>query len=191
MSTPCRRRRPGRMQTVRTLAVAAWVALAGCRDGRGQAVPHDGGAEPPPTTADAAPRAVRRAPPPPCRAVEVAGDVRPADPGADAAGPELATQQELPEHGWLVLAPGARLVAKDPRTTREASVSGPAHARLCVDHREEAWIGDGTFESATGSGETPGAEQWVVTPDAVVRYAAARLRVEVGPKGSTATLLSG
>jgi hypothetical protein len=91
----------------------------------------------------------------------------------------------------VVVAPGARLVAKDPRTTRETTVSGPARARVCVDHREEAWIGEGTFESATGSGETPGAEQWVVTPDTVIRYAAARLRVEVSSRGSTAALLSG
>lgn len=180
------------MRTVPTIAVAAWAAFAGCRGGRGLAVTRDAGAESLPLAADAATPAIRHGTaPPPCRAVQVAGDVRPADPDADAAGPQLATEQEIREPGWVVLAPGARLVAKDPRTTRETSVSGPARARVCVDHREEAWICDGTFESATGSGETPGAEQWVVTPDAVVRYAAAKLRVDVGPKGSSATLLSG
>jgi hypothetical protein len=114
----------------------------------------------------------------PCRAIAVDGHARP-DPDA---GP-LASQSEVPD-GWIAIAADSRMVAKDPRTTRETTFIGPARVRACVDHREESWVGSGRFESSVGAGETPGAEEWVVTPFGVVRYMAAKLAVEVGTDAS-------
>jgi hypothetical protein len=51
-----------------------------------------------------------------------------------------------------------------------------------VGFDEESWLASGAFESATGTGETPGAEEWVATPLGVVRFGAAKLSIEVGAK---------
>ena len=121
----------------------------------------------------------------PCRAIAVDGHARPdLDAGvADGGADRLARQAEIPG-GWIALSADARLVAKDPRTTRETTFIGPARVRACVDHREESWLGSGRFESSIGAGETPGAEEWVVTPFGVVRYMAGKLVVEVGTDAS-------
>ncbi len=115
----------------------------------------------------------------PCRAIAVDGPVR-TDLGD--AGAALALQAEIPEELWLSLARDARLVAKDPRTTRETAFVGPGRVRSCVAHREESWLAAGRFESAIGAGETPGAEEWVVTPFGVIRYMAAKVAVDVRVK---------
>ncbi len=122
-------------------------------------------------------------PRPPCRAVTVTGDARisprnTSHESAPTSGP-LATGAQLPEDGWLDLGRHARLVVEDPRTTRETIFYGPATIRACVGHREESWLFQGVFESERGAGETPGAEEWLVTPDAVIRYGAAKLRVDL------------
>jgi hypothetical protein len=108
----------------------------------------------------------------------------------DAEGTPLSAQAELPD-GWLALGDGSKLVAKDPRTARETTFVGPSRLRACVDGAEESWVAEGAFESSTGAGELPGAEEWVVTPHGVVRYAAARVRVDVRPSGTTATIGTG
>jgi hypothetical protein len=130
----------------------------------------------------------------PCRAIAVDGEVRAevvGDAGVDGGGTALGIQAEIPQDAWLSLAQGARLVAKDPRTTRETTFLGRARARPCVGRREESWIAAGSFMSVAGAGETPGAEEWVVTPLAVVRYAAATLRVEVGFRDTTVAVGEG
>lgn len=118
----------------------------------------------------------------PCRAVAVDGDVRPIHGDLMDGGtiePPIALQAIVPEGVWLVAGDHARLVAKDPRTTRETAFVGPARFRACVAHREESWVGAGHFDSAVGAGESPGAEEWLITPFAVIRYSAAKLHVEV------------
>ena len=99
-----------------------------------------------------------------------------------------------PIEAWVGLAKGARLVVKDPRTTRETSfrgISGPARARACVGFAEESWVAAGRFESSVGAGEAPGAEEWIVTPFGVVRYAAAKVTVDVQPRDAEVKLDSG
>jgi hypothetical protein len=123
----------------------------------------------------------------PCRAIAVDGPVRVE--GADAGA--LALQGEIPDQTWLSLGPDARLVAKDPRTTRETAFVGPARGRPCVAHREESWLAAGRFESAIGAGETPGAEEWVVMPLGVVRYMAAKIAIEVRAKDTVVAVGSG
>jgi len=125
----------------------------------------------------------------PCRAIAVDGTVR-AEVAGDG-GAALAVQGEIPSEAWLSLAPEGRLVAKDPRTTRETAFVGPARVRACVAHREESWLAAGRFESAIGAGETPGAEEWLVTPFGIVRYMAAKLAVEVRAKDSAVAVGSG
>ena len=50
-----------------------------------------------------------------------------------------------------------------PRTGRELSFIGPALVEPCVG-TDEAWLVRGRFLGSRGTGESPGAEQWVVTP---------------------------
>jgi hypothetical protein len=123
-----------------------------------------------------------------CRAATVVGGVG-AVPLArgDVSGPNLdvvndagiGAMGEVPNDVWLDLAPGARMVARDPVSTRETSFTGPALARACVDYAEESWIVRGVFESVPGAGERPGGEEWIVTPHATIRYDAAGMRVVV------------
>jgi hypothetical protein len=118
----------------------------------------------------------------PCRVLAVEGEVRVDSSAAapdSAAGPALATRSEIPELAWLSLAPSARLVAKDPRSARETVFRGPGRARVCVDHLEESWVAAGTFESSLGTGDVPGAEEWVVTPLGVVRFGGGKVSIEV------------
>jgi hypothetical protein len=103
----------------------------------------------------------------------------------------LRDRAQIPNDLWLQLSDRARLVSKDPRTTREITLVGPALAQVCVASREEAWLVSGGFESSTGTGEAPGAEQWVATPIAVVRYGAARLRLDVSATQVALRLNSG
>jgi hypothetical protein len=115
-----------------------------------------------------------------CRAIAADGDVRVEVPGADAGtGAPVLLQGLVPTNAWVELAKGARLVAKDPRTTRETTFRGPGRGRACVDYGEESWLTAGIFESSLGAGEGPGLEEWVVTPYGVVRYGAAKLVVEI------------
>ena len=125
----------------------------------------------------------------PCRAVTVEGDVHfAAMLASDAGTVPVMTHGLLPLEGWVDLAPSSRLVAKDPRTTRETSFRGPARVRACVDAEEESWVASGTFESAVGAGEVPGAEEWVATPLALLRYAAAKITVDAPGQGKAETM---
>jgi hypothetical protein len=142
----------------------------------------------------------------PCRAITVDGlvwtDAHPGsalalfrgfvydEPDADAAA-TLARSAEIPQGPWLSLARDARVVAKDPRTGREATFRGPGLVRVCVDSAEEAWVWSGRFESTLGSGESPGAEQWIVMPLGVVRFGAARLTASVWAKGAAVNVGGG
>jgi hypothetical protein len=131
----------------------------------------------------------------PCRAIAVDGDVRLGASVADSPGTPLAETltalEAVPDGDWVLSGPTARVVIKDPRTARETTFFGPAHVRACVDHREESWVAEGRFQSSEGAGETPGAEEWIVTPNGVVRYVAAKLNVDVSAKGTTAALAAG
>lgn len=119
----------------------------------------------------------------PCRIIGLSGQAA-GDAGA------LALQGDVPR-GWIGLSEGGHLVGKDPRTARETTFDGPGRLRDCVGSAEEAWVAEGAFESSAGAGEAPGAEQWVVTPHAVVRYASAKVRLRVRPTGTTVTMVAG
>ncbi|HTQ44604.1 MAG TPA: hypothetical protein VMI75_17710 [Polyangiaceae bacterium] len=126
-----------------------------------------------------------------CRAIAVEGDVHLEVPG-DAGMVPLLIEGLVPTEGWLDLAKGTKFVAKDPRTTRETTFrGGPGRARACVGYAEESWIAAGGFDSTMGSGESPGQEEWIVTPLAVVRYAAAKVSVDVRPKDARIAVTTG
>jgi hypothetical protein len=154
-----------------------------------------------PAPPDAAPGASREPVPQhttstalPCRVVTLEGDVRPVHgnlwDGGTVDAP-LMLEATIPDDVWLLAGDRARLVAKDPRTTRETTFLGLARFRACVGRREESWLGAGRFTSTVGAGESPGAEEWVITPFAVVRYAAAKLQIEVNIKATTVSVESG
>jgi hypothetical protein len=125
-----------------------------------------------------------------CRIVALDGEAHIETPGVDAGTTPLLLQGLAPTDAWMALGKGSRVIARDPRTTRETTFRGPGRARACVDFSEESWLTAGAFESSVGAGESPGAEEWVITPIAVVRYAAAKLTLTVG-KAVDATLESG
>jgi hypothetical protein len=126
-----------------------------------------------------------------CRAIACNGDVHFRSELDAGPGEALRADAEIAGDRWVSLAPSARLVAKDPRSARETTFLGPAEARVCVGRREESWLASGSFESTTGAGEAPGAEEWVDTPLAVVRYASAKLRIVVRPDKTTVTSAGG
>lgn len=187
-------------------AVILVAAVAACTGGCGACEPSpsqgsDGAAasgavataSAPPAPSDGArahPPAQRLA----CRSIAVDGDVH-VETTVDAGLVPLLIEGLVPTEGWLALGKGAKFVAKDPRTTRETTFrghdQGSARVRACVGYAEESWIVAGGFDSTLGSGETPGAEEWVVTPLAVVRYASAKLSVDVSPKNEGFSVTGG
>lgn len=134
---------------------------------------------------------------PVCRAIAVEGDAR-LDLDADAST-TIAVQERILGNSWIALSPAARLVVREPKTARETTVRGPGRARMCVDSQnggaggagDESWLAAGDFESSPGSGEYPGAEQWVVTAQGVVRYAAAKVTVHARPGSASLAVAEG
>jgi hypothetical protein len=177
------------------------MGVVGCGCNHAQKTSEDSGPivlegpSPAPGGGDAAGTVSSSSPAPPrparprCRAIAVEGAAT-IDAESAAQAKPLAVDDEVPDRAWVTLGDGARFVAKDPRTARETTFVGPARARACVDNIEESWVGSGTFESVGGAGESPGAEEWVVTASAVVRYASSRLRLEVH-SGETRITVSG
>jgi hypothetical protein len=123
--------------------------------------------------------------------VTLDGDARIEAPGKDAGTAPLLLQGIAPPDAWIDLAAATRVVARDPRTTRETTFRGPARVRMCAGFAEESWIASGSFQSSVGAGESPGEEEWVVTPSGVVRYTAADVSVEVMRHGAEVTLTGG
>ncbi len=126
-----------------------------------------------------------------CRAISLQGDVHEVYEADGGIGPSLAVHSEIPESDWIALGAGTRLAVKDPRTSRETVFGGPGRARACVGGREESWLASGVFESEPGAAESPGAEEWVVTALGVLRFSAAKLRVEVAAARVTAQVGGG
>ncbi|MGD0525608.1 MAG: hypothetical protein ABSE49_10710 [Polyangiaceae bacterium] len=137
---------------------------------------------------------VPRPPPQPklaCRVIAVDGEAHVENAVGDAGTTPLLLQGLAPVDAWIALGKGSRVIARDPRTTRETTFRGPARARACVGFSEESWLASGTFESAVGAGEAPGNEEWVVTPSGIVRYTSAGLSLEAKPHEADVTLTSG
>jgi hypothetical protein len=126
-----------------------------------------------------------------CHVLALDGTASIEDPERDGGAAPLLPQGLAPTEGWVDLDKGTRFVAKDPRTTRETTFRGPARVRACVAYAEESWVASGAFESSVGAGEAPGAEEWVITPFAVVRYAAAKLSIDVKARETDLRVESG
>jgi hypothetical protein len=148
----------------------------------------------PVASASPGPSASGRPPPPRCRAVSVSGTstLTPLSLPTDAGpGAIVAESADLPDDVWIDLQKGAKLTARHPHSTRETTFIGPGRVRSCVAHSEEAWVAQGTFDSVPSSGERPGAEEWVITPLGVVRYASAHVEIDVKPQKTDVKLTSG
>jgi len=125
----------------------------------------------------------------PCRAIDATNKpillpspTAPIPTGPDAGANFLVRDMQIPEGDWLDLPAGAKVTAKSPRTLRETTYEGPGFARPCVDHDEEAWMIGGSFSAVSPGNESPGAEEWLITPFGVVRYTSATLFVRLDKK---------
>jgi hypothetical protein len=126
-----------------------------------------------------------------CRAMAVQGSPTIA---VDGGVKPLAASD--PADGWITLGEKDTLTVTLPRTGRELTFIGPAFLEPCPG-TDEAWLARGRFQGTRGSGESPGAEEWVVTPFGVLRYGAAIVEVtaydvefHASLKGGSATILA-
>jgi hypothetical protein len=78
---------------------------------------------------------------------------------------------------WLTVAEHASFTTRITISGREMRYVGPGRVRPCGG--DVAIVAAGTAIGLPGGGEAPGAEQWVATPCAVVRWASGAHRVSV------------
>ena len=71
--------------------------------------------------------------------------------------------------GWLDVAAKANFTVRTLETGRELRFEGPGRIRACAD--DVALVAEGTAVGLPGSGEAPGAEQWVATACGAARWA--------------------
>ncbi len=126
-----------------------------------------------------------------CRAIAVSGPMHRVGSLTAAADAGALSSGELAGDDWIDLGPNSKLSIKNGKTSREAIFEGSGSVRVCVGGEEEMWLPLGAFSSVSGSGEAPGAEQWIITPHGIVRYDAARVRVTAGVAWTDVTLDSG
>lgn len=92
---------------------------------------------------------------------------------------------------WLELDADARVVVRHGPSSREFELTGPGRVLPCRAGLEQVLIARGKFESSTGAGVRPGAEMWVVTPFAALRYGDAAVALRVERNALVARLQSG
>jgi hypothetical protein len=129
-------------------------------------------AEPPPP-----PRDPGQAVPPDVNAAKLRGYIDPPPSKLCRAIAGEQTGKDLPD-AWIEIK--STVTLKHPQSGREITVRGPAQIRACVNGEEELWIDGGIFEASPRTGESPGAEQWVITGGGVVRYGVAALKITGG-----------
>jgi hypothetical protein len=171
------------------------VALGACACSRGSSAPVDAGPArtfaPPPIAATNPPAHVAEAGAPrhrlnlTCRALAVKGSATITLDGGTRA---LATSD--PADGRITTGPADTVTVRLPKNGRELTFSGEGTFEPCAGD-DEAWLYRGRFDGERGSGEAPGAEQWIVTPFGVVRYGAAILDVAVDDTSLRASLKAG
>jgi len=110
----------------------------------------------------------------------------PGTPLGAGASATVTESSDIPDDMWIQLTKDSKLTTRHPRSTRETGFIGPGRVRSCVNHAEEAWVAEGKFASVIGSGERPGAEEWIMTPVGVVRYGSAKLEITVTPATGSA-----
>jgi hypothetical protein len=71
--------------------------------------------------------------------------------------------------GWLDVAAQANFTVRTLETGRELRFEGPGRVRACAD--DVALVAAGSAIGLPGSGEAPGAEQWIATACGVTRWA--------------------
>ena len=123
----------------------------------------------------------------PCMAQDVSGSVQ------VRAGEHpfaVVARAAVPAPAWLELAAGARLQVDEPRSGHELVFVGPATVEPCTGGEERTSLLLGHFASALAS-PAPGAEHWVVTPFAIVRYVNAELAIVVDAAHASVDLSRG
>lgn len=109
----------------------------------------------------------------PCRAIAVIGKITDAD-----GGTSLSLGGQLTD-SVLTLDDGAKMTVKSPQSGREMTLEGPGAVRACVAGDPEHWLLRGGFSAMPGTGERPGAEEWIVTPFGIIRFASALVKIHV------------
>jgi hypothetical protein len=121
----------------------------------------------------------------PCRAIAVLGKVTDVDGGAS-----LSLGGQLPD-SLFSLDDGAKMTVKSPSSGREVTFEGAATVRTCVAGDPEHWLLRGGFTALPGAGEKPGAEEWLITPFGIVRWASALVKVHIEKDRATVRVTSG
>ena len=111
--------------------------------------------------------------------------------GADGGVTNVLASFAVPDNVWIDVGKASRLTTRDATSTRETNYVGPGRFHVCIDHKEEAWVEAGVFESVGGAGERPGGEEWVSTPLGTARYDAAKLKITVKDKTVEVRVASG
>jgi hypothetical protein len=106
-------------------------------------------------------------------------------------GASVATQDGLDGRSWLDLGPRAELVLRHGASARELSLHGPGRFLPCRSGLEQVLVAQGTLRSSLGTGVRPGAEVWLATPFAAIRYADADLELIVEPGSLRLTVRAG
>ena len=124
----------------------------------------------------------------PCRVMSASGDVL-----REESHARLIAPAALVDAPWISLGKAAKISVTNAASAREIGFEGPGRVRPCVGEglAEEAWLTTGTFASSRGTGARPGAEEWVITPFVVVRYASQAVEVSVSDAGVDVTSAEG
>ncbi len=121
----------------------------------------------------------------PCRAIAVIGKVTDED-----GGTSLSLGGQLSD-SVFTLDDNAKMTVKNPQSGREMTIEGPGAVRACVGGDPEHWLLRGGISAMPGSGEKPGAEEWVVTPFGIIRFASAFVKIRVEKDRATVRIGSG
>jgi len=113
-----------------------------------------------------------------CRVIGVSGEAA-RDAGTPAIGAFFGQGE------WLELGANVELALRHTETTREFSVRGPGRFQLCAAGAESVSVARGAVTTTAGAGTRAGAEVLLATPFAIVRYADAKLSLEVGEEKAT------
>lgn len=124
-------------------------------------------------------------PPSPCRVLRVRGAAR------VRGGAELGEQSPLDGLHWIELEANSEVVVRHGSSAREFALLGPGEALACRAGLEQVLLTRGGFRSSRGTGVRPGAELWVATPFASLRYADASLELRVSSDGARVRVSQG
>ncbi|MDB4935277.1 MAG: hypothetical protein JWP87_2249 [Labilithrix sp.] len=158
-----RRRSGGDEARVRARATIAFLVIAGAGAGACEGKKEAASAAEAGASAEAGTTAPR---PTTTTTTTTTADAGPACKIMASEGGPVATADAT---AWLDVAAKASFTVRTLESGRELRFEGPGRVRACGD--DVALVADGSAVGLPGSGEAPGAEQWVATACGVARWA--------------------